>query len=84
MTGRCNEVVPLEFWLEHQILVIAARTGASRAEVIQECVRDRLKGGTFSAPFCHVKQSGRSEREGGTSSDRPDTRSGTEREAGVA
>lgn len=48
---RNNAPVPLEPELEHQVLLIAARTGVSRADVIQECVRDRLQGGTFRAPF---------------------------------
>jgi hypothetical protein len=48
---RNNAPVPLEPELEHQVLLIATRTGVSRAEVIQECVRDRLMGGTFRAPF---------------------------------
>jgi hypothetical protein len=48
---RNNAPVPLEPELEHQVLAIAAHTGVSRAEVIQEMVRDRLKGGTFRPPF---------------------------------
>lgn len=49
--ARNHDPVPLEPTLEHQVLAIAAHTGFSRAEIIQEMVRDRLKGGTFRAPF---------------------------------
>lgn len=52
---RRNEVVDLGVLLdpalEYQVLALAARAGVSRAEVIAECVRDRLTGGTFRSPF---------------------------------
>lgn len=49
--ARSFDAVPLEPELERQIGALARLTGVSRADVIQECVRDRLTGGTFPAPF---------------------------------
>lgn len=52
---RRNEVadigVPLDPALEHQVLALAAHAGVTRADVIAECVRDRLTGGAFRPPF---------------------------------
>lgn len=69
---RNNAPVPLEPALEHQVLAIAAHTGVSRAEVIQEMVRDRLKGGTFRPPFPFPREtSGRQSASGADANHRP-------------
>lgn len=61
---RNHAPVPLEPELEHQVLLIATRTGVSRADVIQECVRDRLKGGSFRAPFPMPRETSGRQSEG--------------------